>query len=368
MDEQQDQQQQPYDQGMGDETPGEFSAAPTTPIDEQARARQAERERAAPPQGMAPQYPPQPQYEQQSRYPQYPPQPYPASQSYAGAQGYPAGPAERRRTSGWVKAGAGCLIALAVVMACCALGTGLAAGLQIASTDVNGTQTQSFAVAGTPHVVLDATAGNVTIVPGDSSTVHVSLTKSARAISRDLAQQALDQVRFDATQAGSTITITTNAGNLGHNPFVYNRGFEMTISVPAASDLDTTLTAGNLNISGTSGTLQVHSTAGNVTLDGVTLSGTSSLRLTAGNVTLHGALAAHTALDVDVTAGNVSLFLPADTPAHVEATVTAGHVSTAGFASDQNSANGTLSEDLNANPTSTIAITITAGNASVLAS
>ncbi len=361
MDEQQDpQEQQHHDQGVSDETPGEFSSAPTTPIDEQARARQAERERAAQPQPVAPQYAPQPQYSQQ-------PYPYPGAVPSAGAQGYPAGPAERRRTSGWVKAGAGCLIARAVVMACCALGTGLTAGLQIASTDLTGTQTQSFAVAGTPRVVLDATAGNVTIVPGDSGTVHISLDKSARAISRGLAQRALDDVRFDATQDGDTITITTNVGNFGRNPFVYRRAFEMTISVPAATDLDTTLTAGNLNISGTSGALQVHSTAGNVTLDGVTLRGTSSLRLTAGNVTLHGALDPHTALEVDVTAGNVSLFLPADTAAHLSATVTAGHVSTAGWASSQNSASGTLSEDLNASPTSTIAITITAGNASVVA-
>lgn len=363
MDEQQDPQQQQDDQSLGGETPGEFSSAPTTPIDEQARARQAERERAAPAQQPAsPQYPSQPQYPPQPQYP------YPGAVPPAGAQGYPAGPTERRRTSGWVKAGAGCLIALAAVMACCALGTGLSAGLQLASTDVSGTQTQSFVVAGTPRVVLDATAGNITIVPGDSGAVRISLTKSARAISRGLAQQALDDVRFDATQDGNTITITTNVGNYGRSPFVYRRAFEMTLSVPATTDLDTTLTAGNLNISGTSGTLQVHSTAGNVTLDGVTLSGTSSLRLTAGNVTLHGALDPQTALRVDVTAGNVSLFLPADTPAHLEATVTAGHVSTAGFATDQNSANGTLSEDLNASPNSTIAITITAGNASVVAS
>ncbi|HKS69891.1 MAG TPA: DUF4097 family beta strand repeat-containing protein, partial [Ktedonobacterales bacterium] len=217
-------------------------------------------------------------------------------------------------------------------------------------------------------VVLNATAGNITVVTGDSNTVHISLNKSARAISRGLAQQALDGVRFDATQDGNTVTITSNIADLRSNPFVFRRAFEMTITVPATTDLDTTLSAGNLKVSGTTGALQVRSSAGNVTLDGVTLSGSSSLHLTAGNVTLHGTLTPHTALEADVTAGNVSLFLPANTAAHLDATVTAGHVSTAGWATSQDSTSGTLSQDLNPNPTSTITVSVTAGNASVVAS
>lgn len=360
MDEQRDPQHEEYEAGA--EATGEFTGAPTTPIGEQTRAQQAEGERAAPEQPVAPDYP------------RYPPQPYPEHAPYpgptyqTGAPGYQAGSRERRGTSGWVKATVGCLIALVAVMACCALGTGLAAGLQIVSTDVTGTQTQSFAVSGAPRVVLNATAGNVRVGTGDTGTVHISLSKSARAVSQGLAQQALDGVRFNATQDGNTITITSNIADVGPNPFVFRRAFEMTITVPATTDLDTTLTAGNLNITGTTGAVQVRSSAGNVTLDTVTLSGSSSLHLTAGNVTLHGALTPHTALETDVTAGNVSLFLPADTAAHLNATVTAGHVSTAGWATSQDSTSGTLSQDLNPNPTSTITVSVTAGNASVVAS
>lgn len=361
MDEQNDPQHQMREAG-GDvtaETSGEFGGAPTTPLDEQAHARQAEHERAAAPQPVAPgQYPSQP-------YPA--PMPYPGYPPTSGGRGYTAGPRERRRASGWVKASAGCLVALAAVMACCALGTGFAAGLQIVSTTTSATQSQSFAVTGTPDIVLNATAGNVSIIAGESSTVDIKLNKSARAVSRGLAQQMLDQMRFDAAQNGNTITITNSFGNWGPNPFVFNRSEEMTISVPAATDLDTTLSAGNLTITGTTGALRVHSTAGNVTLDGVTLSGSSLLHLTAGDITLHGTLATHTALEVDDTAGNVSLFLPADTSAHLDATVTAGRVSTSGFASDRSSDSGTLSEDLNANPTSTISINDTAGDVSIVA-
>lgn len=360
MDEQKDPQHEEYETSA--EATGEFASAPTTPIDEQSRAQQSERERAAPEQPAAPDYP------------QYPSRPYPTQAPYpgqafpTGAPGYAAGPRERRGTSGWVKASVGCLIALVAVMACCALGTGLTAGLRLVSTDVTGSQTQTFAVSGAPHVVLNATAGNVIVGTGDAGTVHIRLTKSARAISQGLAQQALDNIRFDATQDGNTITITSNSTQLGPSPFVFIRGFEMTITVPPTTDLDTTLAAGNLNISGTTGTIQVRSSAGNVTLDSVTMSGTSSLHLTAGNLTLHGALTPHTALETDVTAGNVSLFLPADTAAHLDATVTAGHASTAGWAASQSSNGGTLSQDLNPNPSSTITIQVTAGNASVVAS
>jgi hypothetical protein len=266
-----------------------------------------------------------------------------------------------------VKVTAGCLIAFAVLIGFCALGTGIVGGLALVSTTVSGTQTQTLQVSGTPHVVLDVQAGNVRVATGPSGTVGVVLTKSARALSSGLARQTLDSMRFTATQTGDTVAITTDYGQNQRQWAVFSRSLQLAVTVPATTNLSTTMAAGNLTVDGTTGTLDLRATAGNVEMNDVTLMGDSSLRLTAGNVTLHGALGNHAALDVDVTAGNVSLYLPASTPARLDATVTAGHISAIDWSSGTNSSSNNLDVDLNANPTSTITVRITAGNASVIA-
>lgn len=310
--------------------------------------------------------PPHPSYPQ---YPQYPPS-TPGYQAYPAQTQYPAPraqPSSERRTPAWIKVTAGCLIAFAVVIAFCAVASGVIGGLAIASATVSGSQSQTLNVTGTPHVVLDVQAGNVHVMTGQSATVGISLTKSARALSSRLARQMLDDMRFTATQSDDTITITTDYGSIDQHWPVFSRRLDLTVTVPQTTNLSATMQAGNLTVDGTNGTLDLTSRAGNVELNEVTLAGDSSLRLTAGNVTLHGTLADHAALDVDMTAGNVTLFLPASTPARLDATVTAGHASAIGFPAGNTSSGSALGVDLNPNPTSTITIRVTAGNASVMA-
>jgi putative adhesin len=380
--------------GASDET---FGDAPTTPLSpatppdgsppSAARESQPQTGPSERPNGAPMSYPQQPEQPGQARrdmppagashaeVPPYPPYaPYPsAAPSY---QGYPAqppypGPQGRRpserRTPGWVKATAGCLIAFAVVIAFCALASGIVGGLALASVTVSGRQSQTLSISGTPHVVLDVQAGNVHVLTGQGGQVGITLSKSARALSSGLAQQALDATHFTATQSGDTITITSEHGSTSSQWPIFWRNFDLSVTVPQTTNLTTTMQAGNLTVDGISGVLDLRARASNVELNEVTLTGNSSLRLTAGNLTLHGALADHVALDVAVTAGNVHLFLPASTSASVFATVTAGDVSVVGFAVGNSSSGRALDVDLNPSPTSKITIAVTRGNASVMA-
>ncbi|HEU5441712.1 MAG TPA: DUF4097 family beta strand repeat-containing protein [Ktedonobacterales bacterium] len=340
--------------------PSERPSVP--PMSYPQQAEQVRRD--MPPEGASyrevPPYPPHTPYP--SSAPGY--QGYPGQPPYPGSQGRP--PSERR-TPGWVKVTAGCLIAFAVVIAFCALASGIVGGLALASATVSGHQSQTLSVSGTPHVVLDVQAGNVHVLTGQGGQVGINLNKSVRALSSGLAQQALDATRFTATQSGDTITITSEHGSINSQWPIFWRNFDLSVTVPQTTNLTTTMQAGNLTVDGISGVLDLRAQAGNVELNEVTLTGNSSLRLTAGDLTLHGTLADHVALDVAVTAGNVHLFLPANTSASVFATVTAGDVSVVGFAVGNTSSGRALDVDLNPSPTSKITIAVTRGNASVMA-
>jgi len=197
--------------------------------------------------------------------------------------------------------------------------------------------------------------------------VSVTLRKEIQAITHQAAQDALDRITLDAGQFGDTTTITLHEPGFDGLFGPLRRNVELTVVVPAASNLDLTLSAGNLDARGISGTLAGRVSAGNLEMRDMTISGDSSLRVSAGNVTLRSALASGASLDVAVTAGNVDIALPTATATHVEASATAGNVSLVGWrgATSRNAAQESISADLNPPTTSTLSIHVTAGNVTV---
>src|SRR5690348_9198515 len=241
-----------------------FNANPTTPLggaEQPARdAAQAAREANRPeipvgtgtsarrgpvPEGMPP-------ARQRSAYPQapgYPPYPYADPRAYGGYPGYPgypAGPRERRRISPWVPLAGGCLIVLAALMALCAAGAGLLAAVSIGSTPASDTITKSFAVNGTPSVVVRSDAGNVHVVTGTGGAVVVTLDREVRAISRDAAQRNLEAIRLTTSQDGNTVNVGLSVPGTSGFPDVFNRRTNLTVTVPAAANIAANLGAGNL--------------------------------------------------------------------------------------------------------------------------
>jgi DUF4097 and DUF4098 domain-containing protein YvlB len=273
-------------------------------------------------------------------------------------------PPERRAVHPLVVAMGVVLLVGAVVMALCFAVAGVLGGMAWLSQPAEATVTHSFAVSSMPSIVLDSNASNVHVVTGDASTVAVSFHKEVRGITHQAAQQALDAITLDASQSGNTVTLTTHVAPFDEALWFGYKRFDLTVTVPPAANLNVTLNAGNLDVTGVSGTLFARMNAGNLDLTGMTVSGDSSIHANAGNVHFRGALAPAAALDIVNTAGNVTVTLPRASATHLEASTTAGNVVVNGWQarSVNSGVNQALSADLNPQPNSTLSIHVTAGN------
>ncbi len=317
------------------------------------------------------------------------------------------GESERRRVSGWVPAVGGCLVVIAAAMVLCAVASGIVFGLARNMGTATGAQTRNFTVDGLVTITVHTNAANVRVVPGMTDQVTVVLDKEIRAIDRNRAQRTLDAITLDATQAGNSLTINVNQPpSFGLDSL--SRSVDLTITTPAATSLDATLDAGNLDVRGLSGTLATNLTAGNlnladmvvtdqailqmragnlrasgitgavratvnygnVTLDQTTLTQDSTIHSDAGNITIDGSLRSGASLDVTDNAGNVTVTLPQQTDAHLNATTNAGKITIAGWPDISQTSSGpntSVTGDLSANPTGTVRLHTSAGNITVAA-
>ncbi len=354
----------------------------------------------------------QPYTPQQPYVPQQPySEPYPQGQYRRGAdpsmQLRRGQDAERRHVSGWVPVIGGCLVVIAAAMVLCAVASGIVVGLARNMGTATGAQTRDFTVTGPVAITLRTSITNVRVVPGKTGQVTVVLDKEVRAIDRNRAQRTLDAITLDATQAGNNLTINVNEpSSFGLDSL--SRSVDLTITTPAATSLDATLDAGNLDVRGLSGTLATNLTAGNlnladmvvtgqailqmragnlrasnitgavratvnygnVTLDQTTLTQDSTIRSDAGNVTIDGSLRSGASLDVTDNAGNVRVTLPQQTDAHLNATTNAGNITIAGWpgiSQTNRGPNASVTGELSANPTGTVKLHTDAGNITVAA-
>jgi hypothetical protein len=308
-----------------------------------------------------PPYAPRPDFQQ----PGYAPQQsgyYPAYQPPRGR--------ERRRGPGWIPWVGGCLVLFAVLTALCAAAGGVVWALELGSEPASDTVTRTEAVTGIPDIVLHAEAADVQVMRGDSSQVVVTEHKEVRALSHGAAQRYLNELTLDVQQTGNTVTITAHSPSFnGPTLGYFQRSMHLAISVPQSSNLDATVQAGNVDISGIHGKVATDMQAGNLQLSQVTLTDGSTLHVTAGNITEDGDLTPGASLDVRVTAGNVTLILPQSTDVHLTATAHAGNVSVDGWDIPvvRQAADATATGNLGANPSGSLTIEVTAGNVTVSA-
>lgn len=288
----------------------------------------------------------------------------------------------------WVRLiGTGLLVCLVLLLLAGVAGGALAV-LPYTTPPASSSSGQEFAVAGAPTVIVHVNAGGVTVVTGANNHVSLRATKTVRALSSGLTEQALNAIHITATQSGNTITIEETAPSFDFWPSFWYRNVQIDLTVPAATNLAGTINAGSLSASNLHGSAQIttnagsiefdssqlsdaslHSDAGSITLNGVTLSGNAILSTNAGSVDLQGALAPHTALDVGSNAGSISLILPKATSAHLEASANAGSISIAGWpiTVQQMVARASASGDLSPNPTGSIVAHTNAGSITVTA-
>jgi hypothetical protein len=220
------------------------------------------------------------------------------------------------------------MVGLAVLA--CALVIGALAGLAIHFANFHEAQasmTRTLTVAGTPAIVVDGQAGDITVVAGSAGMVTVEATRRARAESAAAASRAAQRIPVDIQQSGATVTVRARGGGDTSGSGVgTSSAVDLTITVPARAMLDLHVDTGDVSVSDVAGMLSIAVGAGDVRLAGVTLAEASSVDVGSGDVTLGGQLAPGAALRVSVDTGGVDVTLPLAAAVSVDAATAMGDV------------------------------------------
>lgn len=309
---------------------------------------------------------PTPTQNSQAQYPQHPNSYAPVPNAYPPASRRP----ERRGRSNWLAwVIGGTLGALLLVGLLIALVVALLGGF-LASTgnrnEQTSTSSRTFAVSGTPSLVISNVAGNITVRSGGSdSQVIVQVTKRAWGSSVEVAQGGLKNTTVTMSRSDSTITVNTQFSSTYFDGGMARRAVDLLVTVPTQANVDLHLSAGNIDLHQITGVIRADSSAGNITTDAVSFADGSHLGTTAGNIGMYGSIARSATVSVDVNAGNATLNLPANTPAHLDAATNVGNLTIIGWQIPVSSTGVTgrhASGELSANPTARLTVQVSTGN------
>jgi hypothetical protein len=178
--------------------------------------------------------------------------------------------APRRPVSGFVVFAGRIMMIFALVM----LLGGVFAGFSLRNETVTRSLRPSvFPVTGVPTVQIENAIGDVRIIAGSADRVEVNASVDVRHVSRGLAEQALEGYTVDASKDPITGNIVINARN--DNPFDSDDGFadwmiqrsvNLTVTLPANSNLDVNVAAGRTVIDGITGRVNAEIHAGGLDL------------------------------------------------------------------------------------------------------
>ncbi len=188
-------------------------------------------------------------------------------------------------------------------------------------------ETFEFSFTGAPTLEARRAVGTLTIPAGEPGQAHVGVTKSARPgfFGGDEPSEAeLAEIEVSVTQQGERIVIDGPHRRDGRP--IHHVKIEVTAQVPAQTNLDLRIAAGQARASGVSGQIVARVDAGNFDAREITCGEGSELRVNAGNISVNGALAQGATMDVEVNAGTVDMALPRATAVNLDAKANAGAI------------------------------------------
>ena len=159
-------------------------------------------------------------------------------------------------------------------------------------------QDKKFTVSGKPEVVLSTFDGSITVRPGGSGEVAVSIEKHASS------KEAADRMEVHAEQTGNHIVVEVkepggHTWNWGWNT---SHSAKLVVTVPAASDVHAQSGDGSIDVERISGTVEMNS--GDGSIHGRELSGTLRVRTGDGSIALDQVSGS---LDVNTGDGTVKI-------------------------------------------------------------
>jgi hypothetical protein len=154
------------------------------------------------------------------------------------------------------------------------------------AADYSETQEKDFTVNGKPELVLRNSDGLINITPGEGTTVHVKVTKEIRSAKDDAhAKKDADQISIEMEQVGNQIRVITHWPHSNFNLSFGRRPSKQVrfeITTPVQSDMQTSVSDGEIYVTGIQGTMDLHTSDGMISAK--QLSGDIQLRTSDGKI------------------------------------------------------------------------------------
>ncbi|HEY7833966.1 MAG TPA: hypothetical protein VIG30_10385 [Ktedonobacterales bacterium] len=251
--------------------------------------------------------------------------------------------------------------------------------------EVTDSISKAFEVGLAPSLTVRNPVGTVRVVAGGEGQMALVATRRVHGVTTDATQADLDAITVNCTQEGDAVRVEVKVsqpviGSLTHR-------VDLALTVPAATQLDAQLNAGNMEVSGlrgrigvrldagnlelkdTSGPVTAMVSAGNAEASGITLVDGSRFTLSAGRLALGGALAAGASVEVRVDAGRARLTLAPNTATHLVASAEVGSINISGWSVPvtRNIVAARASGDLGTAPNGTLTVRVSIGDITISA-
>ncbi len=171
-----------------------------------------------------------------------------------------------------------------------------------------GDEEWQFSTDGPAVLDIDSSAGDISIMGGDTDQVIISAHKTAWHSSKDKAQAELDTMNIVVNQVGNKITIRYQ-----QNPKVVIFGsirsdrVNFSITIPSDTSVTTSTSSGEVYLSDSIGEADLHSEFGNITVINVT--GALTVDSNSGEIVARGIAAGNKDIDLHTEFGEIDLEL-----------------------------------------------------------
>nr|MBC8504296.1 DUF4097 family beta strand repeat protein [Chloroflexota bacterium] len=163
-----------------------------------------------------------------------------------------------------------------------------------------------FSTNGTTVLVVESSAGDISIVGGDSDQVSVTAHKTAWHSTNEKAQAELEEMNITVTQTGNNITVRYQ-----QNPKVVIAGsirndkVDFSITVPTDTAVTTSTSSGDVFLTDSIGEADLHSEFGDITASNVT--GSLIVDSNSGEIVARDISAGKKDIDLRTEFGNIEL-------------------------------------------------------------
>jgi len=205
-----------------------------------------------------------------------------------------------------------------------------ASGCDIAMADFKEKESaewrKSYALPPGGHLDISNVNGKIDVQPASGNTVEIVAVKTAKAASKEAAQQALERIEIQETNSPEGVRIVTK---MQRGSGFFNGGsldVRYTVRVPAGTDVRLSTVNGGIEVTGLTGRINAETTNGGIKAREI--AGTIDASTTNGGVDVELSRMPEGGIKLGCTNGGISLRLPADAKATISARITNGGIDT----------------------------------------